>query len=872
MTRLVGDDTVIEIVRSFYKVPRELGSDPEVLSFLKQKAEWTCWQTGLSLKHLGHTIFRVKEVQPSIPCQPVDYWQPVKFLINFEGRWGDIELQKSSVLEIYIPNHLTVITKSNGEVITIHPNNEYVAKLLALTVDHIDTLLEDWYPSLGTRFVHTSEGKFLVTRIVPCVKCLNTQALGYNVIRHRVSEASPASPSSSHRGSLAAAPADSPSSSVCHFSDIGYESSGSSRKPSRDHLSTEDEDEEQLDDRSVYCFLVEECILKGSQEKRVKCPLHGDVSLKSLAPDTVFVDLGEHHLIKSENIRRGKMLGRGAFGFVFRATVRRGSHSVSEVAMKMLQPVDPGHGARKSDNMAYKLAWNKWERDPLQYSCKSYCTARQELNILLTLRHPHIVPLVGVCTKPLALILQLAPMGALDLLIKEYRRCGAQMNAFVIEKILLQVSKALEYLHQQHIIYRDLKSENVLVWKMYRPHEPVKINSVQVDVKLADYGISRSTLPTGTKGFGGTEGFMAPEIMRFNGEEEYTEKVDCFSFGMFIYELISLRLPFAGQESVKESILDGGRPLITPRDILYPSHILDLMVLCWSEAAKDRPATSQIVSIIGAPEFVHLMDVVSMSDSNAVVAATSVTNNASRSNQEVWLARLGKQTDILSASDFSWTDYHNLKPLSSLTITAICSVADTTIWLGDAHAMIHVYCIEKREEIANFRLDPTAENPTSVDQIVFSKYQDVVIILCTNGKLWSVDRFNYSVKEVNQDLDSVHCISLITKGVQSYELWVGQSNGVVSVIPQGSSSNIVTLDHYQDTDVPIMDKLDVRHMITNDEYVWTSMYLGCVVYQWNVSTQKVIHKLDCSKLAPCSESLMSICIEEHLTRELCNTR
>ena len=38
-------------------------------------------------------------------------------------------------------------------------------------------------------------------------------------------------------------------------------------------------------------------------------------------------------------------------------------------------------------------------------------------------------------------------------------------------------------------------------------------------------GISRASLPSGTKGFGGTEGFMAPEMMRFNGEEEYTEKV-----------------------------------------------------------------------------------------------------------------------------------------------------------------------------------------------------------------------------------------------------------------------------------------------------------------------------------------------------------
>ena len=39
-------------------------------------------------------------------------------------------------------------------------------------------------------------------------------------------------------------------------------------------------------------------------------------------------------------------------------------------------------------------------------------------------------------------------------------------------------------------------------------------------------GISRLAPPSGTKGFGGTEGFMAPEIMRYNGEEEYTEKVN----------------------------------------------------------------------------------------------------------------------------------------------------------------------------------------------------------------------------------------------------------------------------------------------------------------------------------------------------------
>lgn len=78
-------------------------------------------------------------------------------------------------------------------------------------------------------------------------------------------------------------------------------------------------------------------------------------------------------------------------------------------------------------------------------------------------------------------------------------------------------------------------------------------------------GISRLSLPSGTKGFGGTEGFMAPEIIKYNGEEEYTEKVDCFSFGMFVYELLTMHQPFESHESVKESILEGHRPALTYR-------------------------------------------------------------------------------------------------------------------------------------------------------------------------------------------------------------------------------------------------------------------------------------------------------------------
>ena len=98
---------------------------------------------------------------------------------------------------------------------------------------------------------------------------------------------------------------------------------------------------------------------------------------------------------------------------------------------------------------------------------------------------------------------------------------------------------------------------------------------------------------------------MAPEIVKYNGEEEYTEKVDCFSFGMLIYELLTLHQPFVGYETVKELILEGGRPPLSPRELIYPTYVLDLMVVCWAQQPRERPSASQIVSIASAPEFLR---------------------------------------------------------------------------------------------------------------------------------------------------------------------------------------------------------------------------------------------------------------------------
>ena len=74
---------------------------------------------------------------------------------------------------------------------------------------------------------------------------------------------------------------------------------------------------------------------------------------------------------------------------------------------------------------------------------------------------------------------------------------------------------------------------------------------------------------------------------------------------MLIYELLTLHQPFVGYETVKELILEGGRPPLSPRELIYPTYVLDLMVVCWAQQPRERPSASQIVSIASAPEFLR---------------------------------------------------------------------------------------------------------------------------------------------------------------------------------------------------------------------------------------------------------------------------
>lgn len=83
---------------------------------------------------------------------------------------------------------------------------------------------------------------------------------------------------------------------------------------------------------------------------------------------------------------------------------------------------------------------------------------------------------------------------------------------------------------------------------------------------------------------------------------------------MLLYELITLKLPFEGQEQLKDIILNGGRPLIRASDLEYPTLALDLMCLCWSDSPAERPSAANILDYSKSYEFSHLMDVSILED------------------------------------------------------------------------------------------------------------------------------------------------------------------------------------------------------------------------------------------------------------------
>jgi hypothetical protein len=98
---------------------------------------------------------------------------------------------------------------------------------------------------------------------------------------------------------------------------------------------------------------------------------------------------------------------------------------------------------------------------------------------------------------------------------------------------------------------------------------------------------------------------MAPEILR--SSPFYDEKVDVYSFGVLLWEMLTLMEPYQGwtqDRMVMEIIEHGARPAIPAH--VGPARLLDLIKMCWAEKPIDRPSFQQITASLLMPE-VHFI-------------------------------------------------------------------------------------------------------------------------------------------------------------------------------------------------------------------------------------------------------------------------
>ena len=147
---------------------------------------------------------------------------------------------------------------------------------------------------------------------------------------------------------------------------------------------------------------------------------------------------------------------------------------------------------------------------------------------------------LGACTQPpnLYLMLELCVHGSLfDFLREKKHRIKITMDISV--KLALDIARGVKYLHERcNIIQRDLKSANILI-------------DGNLNAKVADFGLSRLIRKADSESdltACGTPAWTAPEILR---GESYTTKVDVYSYGITLWEILTHEEPFTREEDLK---------------------------------------------------------------------------------------------------------------------------------------------------------------------------------------------------------------------------------------------------------------------------------------------------------------------------------
>ncbi|RZC83181.1 hypothetical protein C5167_045966 [Papaver somniferum] len=280
------------------------------------------------------------------------------------------------------------------------------------------------------------------------------------------------------------------------------------------------------------------------------------------------------------NFKTSNLIGEGGFGQVFKGWIDENTLATSRQGVGMVVAI------KKLDPESFQ-GHKEW---------------LAEVNYLGHLNHENLVKLVGYCSesKNRLLVYEYMPRGSLENHL--FRKSVQPISWAKRMNIAIGIARGLSFLHslQNQVIYRDLKSSNILL-------------DADFNAKLSDFGFARDG-PIGDKTHVstrvlGTGGYAAPEYIATG---HLSTKSDVYSFGVVLLELLSGRR--ALNERVGESnLVDWSRPFISDKkrvlrimDTRLCGQYLkkeaqtaaDLAVNCLNLDARNRPSMTEVFTTL----------------------------------------------------------------------------------------------------------------------------------------------------------------------------------------------------------------------------------------------------------------------------------
>ncbi|GAB4825270.1 Probable serine/threonine-protein kinase wnk11 [Ancistrocladus abbreviatus] len=184
-----------------------------------------------------------------------------------------------------------------------------------------------------------------------------------------------------------------------------------------------------------------------------------------------------------------------------------------------------------------EVAWNQVRLKNFSQDPAMIDRLFSEVQLLRKLKNDYIITLYHVWRdaerNTLNFITEVCTSGNL----RDYRKKHRHVSVKALKKWSKQVLKGLEYLHTHEpcIIHRDLNCSNIF------------INGNIGTVKIGDFGLATIVGKSHVAhSILGTPEYMAPELY----EEDYTEVVDIYSFGMCLLEMVTMEIPYSECDSI----------------------------------------------------------------------------------------------------------------------------------------------------------------------------------------------------------------------------------------------------------------------------------------------------------------------------------